>query len=282
MNVLIGCSNFFGDLGGLDQTGTHYSPIDMDMLSTRVAFGVGYQYKILKWFALSSQLNYISLSGDDKLTNERFRNNRNLNFKSDVLELTGRLELIYTSTFYAYRLNRYNRFSNYLKRRTWDIAAFLGIGGYYFNTKGRDQKGEWYNLRDMHTEGQGLPDGPAAYSNFGICIPFGINAHVVFDRKYSIGLELNYRKTFTDYLDDVSGVYYDNAAIKEAYGTKAAYFADPNKGLVAGQTNSGNAEFGSVAQKRGDPTQKDSYLTLQLTLGYTIKAKKAKRLVSKF
>lgn len=48
------------------------------------------------------------------------------------------------------------------------------------------------------------------------------------------------------------------------------------------QTNSGNDEFGSVAQKRGDPTQKYSYLTLQLTLGYTIKVKKIKRLVSKF
>lgn len=282
VNFLLGCSNFFGDLGGLDQTGTHYSPIDMDVLSTRVAFGIGYQYRLLKWLAVTSQFNYINLSGDDKLTNERFRNNRNLNFKCDLFEVSGRLELIYTSTFYAYHFNRYHRFSNYLKRRTWGIGGFIGVGGYYFNTKGRDQKGEWFNLRDMHTEGQGLPNGPSVYNNYGICIPFGVTAHIIFNREISIGMEINYRKTFTDYLDDVSGVYYDKSAIANAYGAKAAYFADPNKGLVPGQTNSGNSELGSVAQKRGDPTQNDAYLTLQLTLGYILKTKKTRRIVSKF
>ena len=61
----IGTSNFLGDLGGRNQFGTDYSPVDMDLSATKTAFGIGARYKLLKWFNAVAKFNYLLLSGDD-------------------------------------------------------------------------------------------------------------------------------------------------------------------------------------------------------------------------
>jgi hypothetical protein len=69
---------------------------------------------------------------------------------------------------------------------------------------------------------------------------------------------LSYTKTFTDYLDDVSTVYYDNAAIEAAYGSDAAYWADPSSGVFPTWTDPG--------EMRGDSKQKDAYFFFNVSL----------------
>lgn len=44
----------------------------------------------------------------------------------------------------------------------------------------------------------------------------------------SVFFELISRKCFTDYLDDVSTVYYDNASLAAINGEESAELADPN------------------------------------------------------
>ena len=82
---------------------------------------------------------------------------------------------------------------------------------------------------------------------------------------WNVGAELSVRKTFTDYIDGVSGTYYDQAKLTAAYGATAAALADPNKGYIPGAT-SPNGD-GSGAQ-RGNPKYKDSYMFLTVTVGY--------------
>ncbi|HRD40198.1 MAG TPA: hypothetical protein PLC65_16345, partial [Bacteroidia bacterium] len=227
--------------------------------------------------------NYLIVKGDDRLTTEPFRNNRNINFKSNIFELAGRLEFVYMANRVGHRYGIKRTLSRRMKNRSWDFTAFVGIGGFYFNPKSRDPKGNWVKLKPLHTEGQGLPGGPKQYSNYSVSIPMGIAYRIYFNRKVCVGLEANFRKTFTDYIDDVSGVYYDKSAIQKAYGSQAAYFADPSKGLIPGQTSAGNELTGAEAQMRGDSRQMDSYMSLQLTVGYLIKKKRGKtRLRSKF
>jgi hypothetical protein len=279
----VGAANFLGDLGGLNKIGTDYSPVDMEFTETRTAFQLGYRYKIAKWFNLSTQFNYLIVRGDDKLTKEPYRQNRNLNFKSNIFELSGRLEFVYMANRVGHRYGIKRTLSRRMKNRSWDFTAFVGVGGFYFNPKGRNTKGAWVKLRPLHTEGQGLDGGPKQYSNYSISIPMGVAYRIYFNRKVCVGLELNFRKTFTDYIDDVSGVYYDKTEIQKAYGKDAAYFADPNLGLIPGQTSPGDATSGNEAQIRGDSKQKDAYMSLQLTVGYIIKQKRGKtRLRSKF
>ena len=63
-----------------------------------------------------------------------------------------------------------------------------------------------------------------------------------------VGIELGYRKTFTDYLDDVSGGYFDEAALLVAKGQTAvdlAYRGDEvgTEPYPAAKTPRGGAEF---------------------------------------
>ncbi len=75
----VGVSQFLGDLGGLNKIGTHYSPVDLEFSLTKPAISLAYRYKIAKNFNWHSSFNYLLVAGNDKLTQEPFRNNRNLN-----------------------------------------------------------------------------------------------------------------------------------------------------------------------------------------------------------
>ncbi|MFT4973206.1 MAG: hypothetical protein ACI9JY_002413, partial [Saprospiraceae bacterium] len=46
-------------------------------------------------------------------------------------------------------------------------------------------------------------------------IPMGIGFNVRVASKMNVGFEVGFRKTFTDHLDDVSGIYPDIKAIQE-------------------------------------------------------------------
>ena len=77
--------------------------------------------------------------------------------------------------------------------------------------------GAKYPLRDLRTEGQGTPGDTlfasgATYGPVAMCIPMGIGLKKAFNGNGGIKLEFGFRFTNTDYLDDVSGNYYDWAA----------------------------------------------------------------------
>lgn len=282
MFVTMGSSHFLGDLGGRDRIGTDYSPVDLDFQQTRTAFGLGYRYKLERWINLTSTFNYLILRGNDAQTQETFRNNRNLNFKSNIFELVGRVEIGYQSTRVGNRYGIKRTLTSRMTNKNQALFAFIGVGGFYYNPKGQYKgNGAWIKLRPLRTEGQGLPGGPKQYSNYSICIPIGAFYKVTFNRTWSIGIEFAWRKTFSDYIDDVSGRYYDPVALQNAYGIQTVQMADPHLGLIPGHNvDFGNPNYGG---QRGDINQKDSYMSLQVTAGYIIKQKRKRaRLRSKF
>lgn len=277
--VHVGSANFLGDLGGRDRIGTDYSPADLDFSQTRTAFSIGGRYKLDRVVNVVAKMSYLAVRGDDAMTEEPIRNNRNLNFKSPIYELSGRIEGGYQSTRRGG--NRYGIVQNYGKARnfTHNVFAFIGVGAFYFEPKGRTAQGDWVKLRPLRTEGQGLPGGPKPYKPFSVCVPIGGYYKLTINKVWSVGLEFCYRKTFTDYIDDVGTVYYDKNALSEAYGTLSAQMSDPNKGLIYGATSP--ATDGTPAQ-RGD-LQKDAFMSLELTASYIFKKqRRSARLRSKF
>lgn len=277
--ITVGTSNFLGDLGGGKGAGKDYSPRDLNFNQSRTAFGVGGRYKLQRAINLAVKFNYLNVRGNDASSKDSIRFNRNLNFKSNIYELSARLEFGYQSSRrggskYGIRRN-YGR----MKNMTHNLYAFIGVGGFYFNPKGQRATGEWVALKPLHTEGQGLPGGPKQYSNFSISIPVGAYYKLTINKKWSVGVEFCYRKTFSDYIDDVGGSYYDPNALGAAYGPLAVEMADPNLGLIPGATMP--AGDGTPAQ-RGD-LQKDAFMSLELSLGYTFKKqRRSARLRSKF
>jgi hypothetical protein len=280
--ISMGTTNFLGDLGGRAGKGTDYSPVDMNFNQSRTAFGFGARYKLKRSVNVAGKFSYLNVKGDDAITADVFRNNRNLNFKANIYEISVRLEGGYQSTKRGG--NRYGIRKNFgrMKAITHNLFAFVGVGAFYFNPKGRMPNGTWTNLYPLLTEGQGLPGGPKQYSRINFSIPVGGYYKLTLNKVWSIGLEFCYRKTFTDYIDDVGGSYYDPAALTAAYGPLSAQMADPslktNPDLIT--ATSPNAD-GSPAQ-RGD-RQKDAFMSLEIKGSYIFKKKrKSARLRSKF
>ncbi len=275
-----GASAFLGDLGGLNKIGTDFSPVDVEFVLTRPAFSLAYRYKFAKNFNIHTSFNYLLVAGDDKLTTEPFRNNRNLNFKSNIFELAVRAEVSFFASKVGHRYGIKKTLSRRHKGKSNEFILFAGIGGFYFNPKGKNPStGQYEKLYPLHTEGQGLPDGPKQYKRISISIPMGIAWRMTLNKLWCVGLEFNYRKTFTDYIDDVSTTYYNKAALTEAYGTKSAAFADPSLGNIPGATSPNGDGTGA---QRGDK-EKDSYMALQVTVGRFFPPKRKKtKLRSKF
>jgi hypothetical protein len=259
----LGVSNFLGELGGANQIGTHYFR-DLEFSQTRLAAALGLRYKLSNYFALKTHLSYGRVSGDDKLTTEKFRNTRNINFFSDIYEWNLNFEGAFQQEQigHRYRLKRVRGLKGY-ELYTY---LFAGVGVFYFNPKAEFQ-GQTYNLREYHTEGQGYIPTRKNYSLFQVCIPLGIGFKYTIDRQWGLGLEFGIRKTFTDYIDDCSTTYIDLAQ----YQTGDQYDVGQ---FLANPSDRSNLEAQNITapgQQRGDPRYKDSYMFAIFSLNYKIK-----------
>ena len=123
----------------------------------------------------------------------------------------------------------------------------------------------WVYLQPLHTEGEGFVPGRPNYKLTQINIPMGFGLKYYVSDKVNVGLELLYRKTFTDYIDDVSTTFVDPAVLKANLpnGVYQIAIAMANKSPLQGIPGSNY----NPGDKRGDPTQKDAYFTLGLKIG---------------
>jgi len=265
----IGYTNFLGDLGGSPDIGKHAFQ-DWNWTSSAEAVTIGLRYKNSRYFGVKAALSFAMLYGNDKLTTNVYRENRNLNFRSQVVELSAQAEYYFTKE----KQGHLYRIKNAKGAKSLDLQgyAFAGLGGLFFNPQGKYINGQWVNLRPLSTEGEGLPGGPAKYSPFTMSFPFGLGVKYGLDRQWSIGLEVGLHYTLSDYIDDVSGTYYDNNKIRQAKGDVAAYMADPSLGKVNGQSDAG--------QERGNPKYKDAYMFAVVNANYKVMYRKRTR--SKF
>ena len=170
-------------------------------VGSRPAGGLIYRYNINPRFAFKAVALFGSLQAEDAKTGLP---ERNLSFRSPLSELSAQIELNFLR---LYNEKGYNFFTPYI---------YLGAGVFSFNPQA--QLGEdWYDLQPLGTEGQGLKgrddstginyDNIKPYKLTNFAIPFGLGVRFNFLHYYSIGLEWGFRKTFTDYIDDVHGLY---------------------------------------------------------------------------
>ncbi len=260
----LGAANFLGELGGKDEIGSDFLR-DFEWSQTRPSLQINYKYQLGRRLSARGQLAFAYIAGNDATTNEVFRRNRNLHFRSTITELAAILEvniLDYT------RSNVYERNVYQGKLSGWSLYGLLGIGVTHFNPKA-NFNGDWYALRPLGTEGQNQEDGPAKYSVFTAVLPMGLGIRYEVNKDWTLGIEVAHRITFTDYIDDVSTVYYDNDIIRSTQGELDAYFADPSLGYRIdenGQQVPMNSTF--TGAQRGDPTDNDSYMFAHITAQY--------------
>ena len=255
----IGATNFLGELGGANQIGTDYAK-DLELVMTRPALTGGMRFKLNPQNAIKVNLTWGMIAGDDALTKEPIRNARSLNFRSHLIELGANYE------FYLRKEKRGHKFKLRGVRGLRNFGmypyGFFGVSGFWFSPQGK-VAGNWEWLHPLGTEGQGVsPTRPNQYSRFQIAIPYGLGLKYSINRRWLFGVEYGIRKTFTDYMDDVSTTYFPNDQILNAKGTTAALAADPTQGEWIGS---------AAYQQRGDPTDNDSYMFLTFTMNYKLK-----------
>jgi len=265
-----GASNFLGDLGGKDGIGTNDFR-DLEFTEFNMAGFIGYRHAFFKHLYGRANFAYGRVTGNDKLTKEVFRNNRNLSFRSDIFEFDFMAEFwvqLGGKKGHQYKLKRVGKEESPWRVRGAYFTAFAGLGLFHFNPKAYVQE-QWVELRPLRTEGQGLPNGPAEYRLWQLNIPVGVSLMFNMHKHWSMGLELQYRYTFTDYIDDVSTNYYspDDIALynEDGLGDLAAYLSNPALGAQSGGV--GNYST-SVGQQRGDPRDDDGYLYALLKMDY--------------
>lgn len=102
-----------------------------------------------------------------------------------------------------------------------------GVGLFHFAPQGRFD-GEWVSLQPVGTEGQGLSGYDKPYTLTCLQVPLGLGFDVTINRRVTIGLEFSGRKTFTDYLDDVSNAQVNFRDIVLEKGLTAARLSNPS------------------------------------------------------
>lgn len=207
----------------------------------KFAFGGLYRFNITKRHAVRLQGMRMHLEGYDSDNEDPDLVNRNLNFRNKLTELSLLLEI----NFHEYRLGRLGQgFTPYL---------FGGLAYYNMNPEA-ELDGSYYELIDIHTEAQGADGYDTPYSRGQFAIPFGIGLKAGFTKRLAINLEWGIRRTFTDYLDDVSGEYADPSIIRDNAGLElAAELADRSLQPIG-------PEGSNIGMLRGNPESRDWYI----------------------
>ena len=255
----IGASNYLGEIGGGfgERRGGF---VDMKLNYTRWTLGGFYRYRVSPKFAVKGTLNYIRLSGDDAKTDNPYRRGRNLNFKNDMLEATVNGEL------YIYKVNDVGGTGRYSS--DFNLYFYGGVGLFYSNPKGQTANGDWVSLRPLQTEG-------FSYSAINFAIPLGIGFYYTINRKYRLGMEVGWRTTFTDYIDDISSEYISHS------DPLTASLANKNNQSVIDEIwldNPGVTPLPKTGtyqpgRKRGDSEHDDAYATATINFSWAIRGR---------
>ncbi len=216
--LLLSCFGFSSiaqksEIGGMFGTSFYLGDLNPTSLfpSIQPCGGIIYRYNFNPRWALKANIIFAEVKASDSENNNNYA--RNLSFKSPITEISSQLELNF---FNLYNIPARNHFAPYI---------FLGISAFSFNPQA-ELNGRWYDLQSLGTEGQGLSQDLNPYSLVSVAIPFGIGLKWNIGKYVSIGAEWGMRYTFTDYLDDVSGVYFDQDILLAQKGEIVAQLAD--------------------------------------------------------
>lgn len=254
----VGAANYFGDLN------PNYS-----FEQTRGGAGLIYRYNYNNRFSARVGIHYGHVAASDsRLANDNqpFLQARNLDFRSNIFDVAGLFEF----NFFNWQRGSDNPRDN---RKKWTPYAFAGLSLYNFSSYTIYQ-GVRYNLEPVGTEGQKNPNNTSAegnrgYSQFAISMPFGGGVKIALNRQWVMQFEVMTRRSFSDYLDDVSGNYPDPSELGYfAEGVniaEALYDRSPELGIVP---------IGFPGKQRGTSKDKDRFNFYSIGFTYTFMKKK--------
>jgi len=232
--IMAGVSGYNGDL----------TKQRVSIKQLRPAFNLNLKYNSGDYINFRAGIGYGRIGADDKNNVDQLLKNRNLNFKSDIIELNLITEINFfdpeTYTSYPY--------------------IFGGVGLFHFNPFTYDNNNKKVFLQPLSTEGEGLKEYPGRkkYALTQVSIPVGIGWKMPLNEKWDISYEFGYRFTFTDYLDDVSKTYVNLTTLSNEKGQEAAALSYRGPGpFIEGDV-------------RGNPKTNDIYYFAGIKIGTSL------------
>ena len=238
LNGALGLSAYYGDL-------IQGTPALQDV-SPQMQLGATYDLKKQLRFRLG--LAFMKVKAADRNNVRIDYRERNLSFSSNIFEFSPMIEY------------------DFVSREEYFLVPYVygGLGFFTYNPTTIDPNGQKVNLRDWSTEGQGIAgiNLGKSYGKSGFSIPFGIGIRYELSEDLSIGAEFNVRRTFTDYIDDVSSNAYPDPVLLAAAKPGAERLSYRGYELGVG--------FPGVSRPRGNSRQKDIYYSLQFAITYRL------------
>ncbi|MEQ8240673.1 MAG: DUF6089 family protein [Cyclobacteriaceae bacterium] len=205
--------NYYGDLAPVNKAAS------TDVSFTRPGFGVNVGHKFNPYSAIRMGFNWGRIVGADISSYEsgetpqkwQPRYARGLSFRNDIKELSLGFEFQFIPNY-----------GGPTSRQILNGYLFVGGAIIHHEPKGLvpefdyqtggtapvPQAGEWVKLRKLGTEGQKLDDPQGdVYLPISFTIPIALGLKLRLPGPFSAAVELGYRFSFTDYLDDVSTNY---------------------------------------------------------------------------
>ncbi|NNC96386.1 MAG: hypothetical protein HKN92_12580 [Chitinophagales bacterium] len=261
-------SFFLGDVSGFNKTKV---PVvnRMQFDTWNFAYGVYHRLYFNQYVNMKTSFNIGQLAGDDRLvaageygSDSWQRSYRNIHFKSNIYEFTVGVEFNMTGFQPA---TRSYRFSPY-------VGAGLGL--LHFNPRAKYQ-GRWVDLQPLGTEGQGMDNArfDANYSKLTAIIPVTLGLKYNISPVVSMGMEIAYKFTFTDYIDDVSRQYVSYDDFNTFYLSEEAdmIYALSNRSVEV-DPDGISAAYSQPGAERGNSDNLDRYMYIGLNLSISMDA----------
>ena len=218
----LGTSFYFGDLNSR-----------LDFTDPGIAGGLNGRYNFNSRICAKGSLSYAKVYASDEDSPNNFERNRNLSFKSNIIDFTTSIEFNFFE--YIHGSEDYY-FTPYL---------MTGFSIFKFNPQA-DLNGNTYNLAEFNTE---LVD----YGTFSGGLTIGGGYKWDINKDWSFNIEASYRKLFTDYLDDVSSVFPNPAQLSSPLA-----MALSDRSLVPDLSGEG--------RQRGNSKDNDSYVFFGISI----------------
>lgn len=213
--------------------------------------GIQYKYFTNPHVGFRFGLNVLQIGGADSLSEVKSDVARNLSFSNRLVELQAGIELnLLPVDIYKFKFTPY---------------AFAGIAAVHSNPYAYDREFKKVYLRDLSTEGQGLPNYPdrKPYSVFHASFPIGIGLKGFIGNTVMVTAEVGLRYVTSDYLDDVSRSYVNLDTLLQYKGAKSVEMSYRGDELKEWDQN-----YPADKYRRGDYQNNDWYWSA--TIGFAI------------
>ena len=212
---------------------------------TQLAYGGLARYNLNERWAIKFSYYRGKVQGSDATGG--VVKNRDLNFKSNINDFS----LVAEFNFWEYFTGS--------KKSYFTPFLFGGIS--YFTFKSTNFSGA--ALQPLGTEGQNIGFAwRSPYNRYSFAFPFGFGVKYSINKRLGLTFEWGMRKTFTDYIDDISTTYY----------LKGEDINPVNAGEIASDPTMSHDAF----MQRGDDQTNDwyNYTGVTITYKFDLRSKK--------